>query len=125
VSRTDWRAYIGALHGMQAHCCSCRSPITARSKRSVQSGQRSKRQNVVQELTFETQYLAAISFVTAILFGNTFGFSFNGQREIVSAMSEEVFALELLLQACFVAQSCRCCVQLDMSGHNPGRTFPE
>ena len=56
----------------------------------------------MQELTFETQYLAAISFLTAVLFGNTFGFCFGGQREIVSAMSEEVFALELLLQELFI-----------------------
>lgn len=56
----------------------------------------------MQELTFETQYLAAISLVTAILLGNTFGFSFDRQRQIIAEMSEEVFALELLLQELFI-----------------------
>jgi hypothetical protein len=56
----------------------------------------------VQELTFETQYLAAISLVTAILLGNTFAFSFDRQRQIIAEMSEEVFALELLLQELFI-----------------------
>jgi hypothetical protein len=55
-----------------------------------------------QELTFETQYLAAISLVTAILFGNTFAFSFDRQRQIIQEMAEEVFALELLLQELFI-----------------------
>lgn len=55
-----------------------------------------------QELTFETQYLAAISLVTAILFGNTFAFSFDRQRQIIQEMAEEIFALELLLQELFI-----------------------
>ena len=57
---------------------------------------------LLQELTFETQYMGAISFLTAVLFGNTFGLCFDGQRQIVSAMSKEVFALELLLQELFI-----------------------
>jgi hypothetical protein len=56
----------------------------------------------VQELTFETQYLSAISLVTAILLGNTFAFSFDRQRQIICEMSEEIFALELLLQELFM-----------------------
>ena len=56
----------------------------------------------VQELTFETQYLAAISLVTAILFGNTFAFSFDRQRQIIQEIAEEIFALELLLQELFI-----------------------
>ena len=56
----------------------------------------------LQELTFETQYLAAISLVTAILFGNTFAFSFDRQRQIIQEMAEEIFALELLLQELFI-----------------------
>jgi hypothetical protein len=56
----------------------------------------------VQELTFETQYLSAISLVTAILLGNTFAFSFDRQRQIIAEMSEEIFALELLLQELFI-----------------------
>lgn len=56
----------------------------------------------IQELTFETQYLAAISLVTAILFGNTFAFSFDRQRQIIQEMAEEIFALELLLQELFI-----------------------
>lgn len=56
----------------------------------------------MQELTFETQYLSAISLVTAILLGNTFAFSFDRQRQIIAEMSEEVFALELLLQELFI-----------------------
>ena len=55
-----------------------------------------------QELTYETQYLAAISLVTAILLGNTFGWSFDRQRQIIQEMSEEVFAIELLLQELFI-----------------------
>ena len=46
--------------------------------------------------------MAAISFLTAVLFANTFGLCFAAQREIVSAMSKEVFALELLLQELFI-----------------------
>eukprot|EP00892_Ulva_mutabilis_P004604 jgi/Ulvmu1/2515/UM138_0019.1 len=57
---------------------------------------------VLQELTFETQYLAAISLVTAILFGNTFAFSFDRQRQIIQEIAEEIFALELLLQELFI-----------------------
>lgn len=56
----------------------------------------------MQELTFETQYLAAISLVTAILFGNTFAFSFDRQRQIIQEIAEEIFALELLLQELFI-----------------------
>lgn len=57
---------------------------------------------VLQELTYETQYLAAISLVTAILLGNTFGFAFDRQRQIIQEISNEVFALELLLQEAFL-----------------------
>jgi hypothetical protein len=57
----------------------------------------------MQELTFETQYLGAISFLTAVLFANTFGLCFAAQREIVCALSKEVFALELLLQELFIS----------------------
>lgn len=57
---------------------------------------------VRQELTYETQFLAAISLVTAILLGNTFAFSFDRQRQIIQAMSEEVFAVELLVQEAFL-----------------------
>lgn len=40
--------------------------------------------------------------MTAILLGNTFAFSFDRQRQIIAEMSEEVFALELLLQELFI-----------------------
>jgi hypothetical protein len=56
----------------------------------------------MQELTFETQYLAAVSLVTAILLGNTFGFCFNRQSEIIKEIAEEVFAIEVLLQELFI-----------------------
>eukprot|EP00892_Ulva_mutabilis_P004603 jgi/Ulvmu1/2514/UM138_0018.1 len=56
----------------------------------------------LQELTFETQYLAAVSFVTAILLGNSFGLCFNRQAQLLQEMGEEVLSLELLLQELFI-----------------------
>lgn len=56
----------------------------------------------MQELTFETQFLGVISFLTAVLLGNTFAFAFDRQRQIIAEISEEVFALELLLQEAFL-----------------------
>lgn len=56
----------------------------------------------MQQLTFEAQYLGTISFVTATLLGNTFGWTFSKQQMMVAQLSEEVFALELLLQELFI-----------------------
>lgn len=56
----------------------------------------------VQQLTFEAQYLGTVSFVTATLLGNTFGWTFAKQQMLVAQLSEEVFALELLLQELFI-----------------------
>jgi hypothetical protein len=76
--------------------------VFARSSVGIDSWPQDPIPTYVQELTFETQYLAAISLVTAILFGNTFAFCFDRQRQIIAEMAEEIFALELLLQELFI-----------------------
>ena len=53
-------------------------------------------------MTFETQYLAAVSLLTAILLGNSFGLCFGRQAQLVQEMGEEALALELLLQELFI-----------------------
>ena len=56
----------------------------------------------MQQLTFEAQYLGTVSFVTATLLGNTFGWTFAKQQQLVAQLSEEVFAIELLVQELFI-----------------------
>ena len=66
----------------------------------------------VQELTFETQFLSAISLVTAILLGNTFAFSFDRQvcyyprhRRVVKTLSEASIRSVTFLYPCTARDS--------------------